>query len=298
VTIEIRQLRYAVATADAQSFSRAAATLRVKQSTLSRRVLLLEQGLGVKLFERTTRGAEPTKNGRVVIEQARRIVTDIDNLQTTTQNISYGLQGRLAVGYCTTLMAGNLKLAFSDYLTRFSDVQFDGIESGPDKLLHGLQSRMIDVVVAPIGLEEPGLKTRSLWSERLMVVLLDDNQLMEKERIYWPDLRREVFVVPGGGLGPTLGNLISARLTEQGFRPNIIYQDTSLESVLSMIVAKRFISVATDASQGVDWPDLKFREIYDNVGPARLEYALYWRDDNENPALKHFFKLIAERYPG
>jgi DNA-binding transcriptional LysR family regulator len=298
MSIELRQLRYAVATADAQSFSRAAATLRVKQSTLSRRVLLLEERLGVKLFERTTRGAEPTENGRVVIEQARRIVTDVDNLQTTARNVSYGLQGRISVGYCTSLMSGNLKLAFADYLTRFPDVQFDGIESGPDKLLHGLQSRMIDVVVAPAGLEEPGLKTRSLWSERLMTVLLNDNPLMEKERIYWQELRREVFVVSSGGLGPILGNLISARLTEQGFRPNIIYQDTSLESVLSMIVAKRYISVATEASQGVDWPDLKFREIYDSVGPARLEYALYWRDDNANPALKHFFKLIEERYPG
>ena len=89
MSIEIRQLRYAVMTADTQSFSRAAATLNVKQSTLSRRVLQLEDRLGVKLFERTTRGAEPTENGRVFIEQARRIVTDIDNLQTTARNVSY-----------------------------------------------------------------------------------------------------------------------------------------------------------------------------------------------------------------
>jgi DNA-binding transcriptional LysR family regulator len=113
MTIELRQLRYAVATADAQSFSRAAATLRVKQSTLSRRVLLLEERLGVKLFERTTRDAEPTDNGRVVIEQARRIVTDVDNLQTTARNVSYGLNGRVAVGYCSSLMSGNLKHVFT-----------------------------------------------------------------------------------------------------------------------------------------------------------------------------------------
>lgn len=131
-----------------------------------------------------------------------------------------------------------------------------------------------------------------------MVVLLDDNRLIENERIYWQDLRREVFVVPSGGLGPILGNLLSARLTEQGYRPNIIYQDTSLESVLAMVTAKRFVSIATEASQGVTWPGLHFREIYDSNGPARLEYALYWREGNENPALKHFFKLIEERYPG
>ena len=110
MSIELRQLRYAVLTADTQSFSRAAAKLNVKQSTLSRRVLQLEDQLGVKLFERTTRGAEPTENGKVFIEQARRIVTDVDNLQTTARAVSYGEQGRLAVGYGSTLMAGNLRL--------------------------------------------------------------------------------------------------------------------------------------------------------------------------------------------
>ena len=98
MSVELRQLRYAVLTADTQSFSRAAAALNVKQSTLSRRVADLEIRLGVKLFERTTRGAEPTENGRAFIEQARRIVTDVDNLKTTARAVRYGEQGRIAVG--------------------------------------------------------------------------------------------------------------------------------------------------------------------------------------------------------
>ena len=296
--IELRQLRYAVMTADAQSFSRAAAKLNIKQSTLSRRVMQLEEQLGVKLFERTTRGAEPTENGKIFIEQARRIVTDVDNLQTTARAVSYGEQGRLAVGYGSTLMAGNLRHAFSDYLTRYPDVQFDGVEAGSEKLLHCLQSRTIDVAIAPAGMEESGMKTRALWSERLMVALTGHHRLLENERIYWQDLRREVFVVPSSGIGPILGNLLAARLTEQGYRPNIIVQDTSLESALSIVPVGRFITIATEASQGVTWPDLQFREIYDSSGPARLEFALYWREENENPALKRFFKLIEERYPG
>jgi DNA-binding transcriptional LysR family regulator len=296
--IEIRQLQFAVLTADSQSFARAAAKLNMKQSTLSRKVKDMEMRLGIKLFERTTRGAEVTESGRVFIEQARRIVTDVENLQTTARNVSYGLQGRLAVGYSSPLMSGNLKLAFSDYLSRFPEVQFDGIEGSSEKVIHGLQAQTIDVGIAPIGLVEDGVSSRSLWSERLYAVVFDGSELLTKERIYWQDLRREVFVVSSKGIGPILGNLISARLTEQGFRPAVIYQDTSHESVLSMIAAKRFISVATEASQGAAWQDIHFREIHDPTGPARLEYALYWQPDNKNPALKRFFKLIEERYPG
>lgn len=295
--VELRQLRYAVLTADSLSFARAAAKLNMKQSTLSRKVKDMEIRLGIKLFERTTRGAEVTENGRVVIEQARRIVTDVENLQTTARNVSYGLQGRLAVGYCSSLMSGHLKLAFSDYLTKFPEVQFDGIEGSPEKIIHGLQSQTMDVGVAPIGLGEEGLLSKPLWSERLFAAVLEDSELTFRDKIYWQDLRREVFVMSSNGIGPVLGNLISARLTEQGFRPAVIYQDTSQESVLSMIAAKRFISIATEASQGAPWQDLRFREIYDGNGPARIDYALYWRADNENPALKRFFKLIEERYP-
>jgi hypothetical protein len=194
-------------------------------------------------------------------------------------------------------MSGNLKLAFSDYLARFPEVQFDGIEGSPEKIIHGLQSQTMDVGVAPISLNEDGLLSKPLWSERLFVAVLDESELASKDKIYWQDLRREVFVVSSNGIGPILGNLISARLTEQGFRPAVIYQDTSQESVLSMIAAKRFISIATEASQGVPWQDLRFREIYDGNGPARLDYALYWREDNDNPALKRFFKMIEERQP-
>jgi DNA-binding transcriptional LysR family regulator len=65
MSIEIRHLKAAVATEDAQSFSRAAKLLSVKQSALSRRVQALEQMLGVQLFERIkrgTRGKIPASN--------------------------------------------------------------------------------------------------------------------------------------------------------------------------------------------------------------------------------------------
>src|SRR3546814_5936042 len=78
-------------------------------------------------------------------------------------------------------------------------------------------------------MEESGILARSVWSDRLMVALQSGHRLLQSDRIYWSDLRREVFVVPGGGIGPTLANLLAARLTGQGGRPNIIVQNRSEE---------------------------------------------------------------------
>src|SRR3546814_19309730 len=121
--------------------------------------------------------------GQVFLGSARRIITDIDNLQTTARAVSYGEQGRLAVGYSSSLMAGNLKQTFSEYLTRFPDVQFDGEEAAPEKLLNALQSRTIDVAVAPAGIEESGILARSVWSDSLMVALQSGPRLLESDRI-------------------------------------------------------------------------------------------------------------------
>jgi DNA-binding transcriptional LysR family regulator len=76
------------------------------------------------------------------------MVNDIDNLVTTARAMSYGDQGRLAVGFSSSLTSGNLRATIADYLLRFPDVQFDGVEAEPDRLRHALQLRILDVAVS------------------------------------------------------------------------------------------------------------------------------------------------------
>src|SRR3546814_3239055 len=95
--------------------------------------------------------------------------------------------------------------------------------------------------LAPAGMEESGILARSVWYDRLMVALQSGHRLLQSDRIYWSDLRREVFVVPGGGIGPTLANLLAARPNGQGWRPHIILQNTRLERLLNIVSVSRYI---------------------------------------------------------
>jgi DNA-binding transcriptional LysR family regulator len=298
LSIEIRQLRYAVLTAEKQSFARAARALNVKQSTLSRRVAALEYRLGIQLFERNSRGAVPTETGKNFLNIARRIITDIDNLQTTARAVSYGEEGRFALGYSSSLMAGNLRMTIAEFMQRHPDMQFDATESGRENLHAGLDAHILDAVIIPADLEAKGLHGRRLWSERLIIALPEGHPLLVQEVVHWTDLRREIFVLPRDGIGPTIAAILTGKLSANGYHANIITQNTTLESVLSTVSFGIYITIATEASLGVTWPGLQFREISDQGGPARVDYSLYWRDDNSNPALKQFFKLINERYPG
>ncbi|WP_430414064.1 LysR family transcriptional regulator [Parasphingorhabdus sp.] len=297
MTIEIKQLRYAVATADTKSFSRAANLMNIKQSTLSRKITLMEQRLGVTLFERTTRGAVPTETGKAFLAVARRIVTDVDNLKTTARAVHYGEIGRLVVGFSSSLSAGNLHMALGDYLDRYPGVQLDGVEAGCEKLLSGLQSRIIDVAIHGCSLSESGISKRSLWSERLMVALPTEHPLAQAETIFWTDLRKEVFVLPTLCTGTVIGEILANRLSGIGYTPNIILQETGHENILGMVPFGKFITIIGESALGVTRPGLVFREISEPTGQARLDISAYWRKDNDNPALQRFFKLIDERYP-
>ena len=295
--IELRQLRYAVMTADKRSFARAAEALGTKQSTLSKKVADLEIRLGVKLFERTTNGATPTEASRNVLEAARRIVTDVDNLVTTARAMSYGDQGRLAVGFSSSLTGGNLRGTIADYLLRFPNVQFDAVEADAERLRNALHLRMIDVAITAADISEAGIAKALVWPERVLVVLPEDHALAEAEHVYWSDLKREVIVMPRDGTGANLAAMLTAKLTSQNLRPNLIIQETSHDTIVNMVSVGRFITIATEAMQGVTFPGIVFKDLHDPTGQAWLEFSIFWRADNENAALKNFFKLLKERYP-
>lgn len=297
MTLELRQLRFAVVAADTSSFLRASKQLNVKQSTLSKKVAALEHRLGITLFERSTRGVVPTDAGRAFLEVARRIVTDADNLLTTAKAVTYGEVGRLMVGFSNSLSAGNLRLLLGDVLERFPDVQLDAIETSPERMLSGLQSRIIDVAVHASQLEEAGILKRWLWSERLMLALPRDSKLSKQDTLFWTDLRACVFVLPTSCAGPRISEVIRQRLGAHGLTASIIAQETSSETIVSMVPYGKFITIVPESATGAARPDIAFREIAEPTGAAHIDFSAWWREDNDNPALARFFKLVDERYP-
>ncbi|MGM9471469.1 LysR family transcriptional regulator [Pseudarthrobacter sp. YS3] len=81
MNLELRQLRCLVAVMEAGSFTDAAIDLRVSQAAVSRNVASLEEALGVRLIQRTTRSVELTAAGERTIRHARRILGAVDELE-------------------------------------------------------------------------------------------------------------------------------------------------------------------------------------------------------------------------
>ena len=175
--IELRQLRYLIAAAEAGSFSRAARNLNIKQATLSRHILDVEKRLGMALFDRRTRGATLTKDGETYLYTAQRIVGEWEELNAWVRSTRNGEAGRLAVGFYTSFSAGNLRATLSEFGERNPNVKLRGFERDRKMLLAGIENGVLDIAIMIGESRCPGLVNRSFWSERIMVAMREDHRL-------------------------------------------------------------------------------------------------------------------------
>ena len=180
---DIIALRYAVLTADTLSFARAAAQERIKQATLSKRIASLEARLGLKLFERSTRGAVPTEAGAGFLDVARRILFDLEALHANGRAIGAGHSGTLGIGFSTSLAVGNMRALIVDFVHHFPELRLLNIEGDRCRLAQALHARSIDFAVISGDVPEIGLKRRAMWSERIMVMFHDEHTGAEASEV-------------------------------------------------------------------------------------------------------------------
>lgn len=296
LNVDICQLQHAVAAADYGSFRQAADNLSIKQSTLSRSIQMLEHTFGVSIFERSWGGVRATPAGRHFLRIARSILDQMDTLATMTKATGRGEAGRLVVGFCTSLTAGNLRATLLDFKRLFPEVELGTVERSRTRLATALLNGIIDVHIATGDLSLNSSEVVPLWSERIMAVLPQDHPLSAQAVIYWTDLKHETVLLSQYDPGRDLEGLLNAKLTASTERPRIERHDVSRGVIKCLISMGLGIGLVLESDMGANFSGLTYRELRDGMGPSRIGFSAAWRKDNENPALANLLKLLAERY--
>lgn len=295
--IDLQQLRLAVVACDCGSFRRAAEELSIKHNVLSRSIGQLEYLVGASLFDRSSGGIKPTLAGRAVLRIARLILEQVDMLVDTGRSGGRGDTGHLVIGFYTSMSTGNLRATLAELKKLLPQLELATMERSRSRLTTALRNGTVDVVISPGRLPSKDTRSLLLWSERILISLPQDHCLAAREIIYWTDLRNEKILLSEYDPGRELEDLLISKLVRPDDRPRLERHDVSRGIIKSLTSMGMGLSLAMESDIGASFAGLVYRELQDGSGPSRVDFYAHWRDDNENPALKRFLDLLAERYP-
>ncbi|MGE0424905.1 MAG: LysR substrate-binding domain-containing protein [Reyranellaceae bacterium] len=159
-------MRVFVRVVDEASFTRAAQALRLSRSSASEKVREIEETLGVRLLQRTTRRVGVTEAGRAFYARSRRTIEEADAARREAQALSSNPQGRLRVGAPETFAPLFLVPALATFLRRHPSLSVELIESARPANLVGEE---LDLSIRIAGSLEPGTIARRIASSRVVI---------------------------------------------------------------------------------------------------------------------------------
>ncbi|MFD4366215.1 LysR family transcriptional regulator [Rhodococcus sp. NPDC058521] len=194
--MELQQLRYVVALAEARNFTRAAERCHVVQSALSHSVAQLEHELGVRLFLRTNRRVDLTQSGVQFVPAAREALMMVDRARSIAVAAADELTGRLVVGTIPNLTALDLNAALRVFRDRHPAVDLRVAARRSENMYNAVVDRSMDIafIAAPIGATRRGVADHELLEEKLELVLWPGHPLADRAEVGLADLAGEDFV--------------------------------------------------------------------------------------------------------
>jgi LysR family hydrogen peroxide-inducible transcriptional activator len=168
MNVTLRQLSYFVALAEARHFGRAAARVHVTQPALSTQMRELEDRLGAPLIDRSDRSFRLTPAGHEVLASARRIMGEVERMQTAAR-WQDGLTGRLKLGMIPTVAPYLLPLTLAYLRARTQGLDLRLREAKTERLLDALADGALDAAVIALPAGRPGLVEVPLFCDHFLL---------------------------------------------------------------------------------------------------------------------------------
>ena len=295
MSIDLKQLRYFLAVAEEQSFSRAAERLHISQPPLSQQIMKLESELGVRLFTRTTRSFELTAAGKALMVEAADLLERMRQTIDTVRQIDRGEVGRLRVGIVGSAMWGPIPRLLEAFQSRFPRVTWTLHEFGPNVQYEALRARQLDVGFwREPRMDEDTLRHHRMqqdlcFREDVCVAINEHHALAQREHIELADIANEPM------LTLSLDNSAFPRYLIQccvkaGFQPRISQEFNEPQTVLAMVGAGLGVALMPETTARVAWPGVKFVPIRSNPPSANLYVTTMAQDDA--PVVRAFLNII------
>lgn len=241
----LRQLRAFAAIYQLRKLSAAAEQLHVTQSAVSVLLRQIEEGLGARLFDRTTRSLQPTQAAREAIVVAERILRDVDSLGAGLRDLSGLRRGRVCVAVTPTLAEILLPRVVRKFTALHPEIQLLVDDCAPDQFVSRVIGEHVDFGIGTPERAGADVDTRTLLRDHLSLVCLRDHPLASRKTVRWSDLAGHpvITVRPGYGIRP----LIDVTAANAGVALDVAHEVSFLSTALWMTAAGLGASIMPSA---------------------------------------------------
>jgi DNA-binding transcriptional LysR family regulator len=265
MNIDVRQLRCLVAIADNGTFTDAAIELSISQAAVSRTIAALETELGVRLLRRTTRHVAPTAVGSRVLDRARRIIAEIDDLRRVIND-----EPELHVGYAWSALGSHTTTLQRRWAQEHPDITLVFVQYNSPTA--GLSEGAAEIAVVRRPLQDARFETALIATEARYAALPVDDPLARRRFVRLADFAGRTV-----GLDSRTGTT-TIDLWEPGSRPAATRDTRSVDEWLTLIAAGQAIGITSEATAAqYPRPGVAYRPVRD-AQPLPVWLA-WWRDE-------------------
>lgn len=253
-TPTLRQLRAFRAVYQLRKLSAAAEQLFVTQSAVSVLIRQMEQGLGTRLFDRTTRSLQPTQAAVEAIVVAERILRDVDALGAGVRDLASLKRGRVCIAVTPTLAGILLPRVVRRFTALHPDIRVVIDDCAPDQFVSRVIGEHVDFGIGTPERAAAGVDSLTLVRDHLSLVCRADHPLAAVKTLRWAQLAGQgvITVRPGYGIRP----MIDGAASSAGVALDVVNEVSFLSTALWMtasgmgpsIMPSAFASEAGDRS--------------------------------------------------
>jgi LysR family hydrogen peroxide-inducible transcriptional activator len=216
--MELHQLRYFVAVAETENFTRGAARAHVSQPSLSQQIMKLESEVGHKLFHRLGRKAVLTEAGVAFLERARRILFEVENAAKELGDHP-SLGRRITVGAVQTVMPYLLTPLIAALRESHPNLLINAQEDFRANLVRGVVEGDLDLAIVPTPVKDFRISVEPLLTEPLLLLVGKRHPFASRSEISISDLAEETFISLGDS--SALAAQVRTFFGDQKFQPRI-----------------------------------------------------------------------------
>ena len=291
--MELRHLRYFVGVGEEQHFGRAAERLHVAQPALSRQIQDLEREIGFPLFDRLPRGVKLSAAGKLFLEDARRILAEVQEATRRAERVASGNAGTLRVGFVEAISwRGVVPKSFRRFREKQPDAELTPVPMLSVEQVEAVRSGRLDAgFIVSMGTLGKELDQRLVAQHRVVLAAPKGYPLTIQTRLRLRDLNDVPFVWLSRRINPAAYD----RLMEACFRgglksPRIVQEAYDHATILSLVSCRLGVAWVSDSAKWQCPRGVVLLPIVDLKVP--VPFSLIWRKDNRSPLLQRFLDLL------